>query len=249
MSEALGQYGRILRARWRWIVWGILIALAAATTAMLISSPLYRSDALVFIRTPGDTSRVADGGALYASVRADTYAAMVTRGDLARRVVADLGLDISPGTLSKQIHAKAYPGAALISLTVDGSSPADAQRIANVVISEWQASVLAVESVPGGVVPRAELVVVDPPDRAVRIVVWGIPFDRALLAVIVLGAVLGATAAVFRELFGPLSSTEDDDEGGASTLDPEAVADDRAAHRADLTVSTELAASRPDRNT
>jgi capsular polysaccharide biosynthesis protein len=202
MTTALAQYGRILSARWRWIVWGILITLAAATTAMLISPPLYRSDALVFIRTPGDTSRVADGGALYASVRADTYAAMATQDDLSRRVVSDLGLAMSAGQLSKRIHAKAYPGAALISLTVDGSSPADAQRIGNVVLSEWQASVLAVESVPGGVVPRAELVVVDRPDRAVRIVLWGVPFDRALLALIVLGAVLGATAAVLREIFG-----------------------------------------------
>jgi hypothetical protein len=51
-------------------------------------------------------------------------------------------------------------------------------------------------------VPRAELVVVDPPDRALRIVVWEAPLDRALLGVIVLGAVLGALAAVLREIFG-----------------------------------------------
>jgi capsular polysaccharide biosynthesis protein len=224
-------------------VWGILIALTAVTTVMLISPPLYRSDALVFIRTPGDTSRVADGGALYASVRADTYAAMVTRGDLSRRVVSDLGLDITAGELSKRIHAKAYPGTALISLAVDGASPADAQRIANVVLSEWQASVLAVESVPGGVVPRAELAVIDSPDRSVRLVVWGVPFDRALIAVIVLGAVLGATCAVLREIFGRPTAAD-----GVSVLAAEEASapDPDAVSAVD---STELAASPPDRNT
>lgn len=202
MTTVLAQYGRILRARWRWIVWGVLIALAATTTAMAISPPTYRSDALVFIRTPGDTSRVSDGGALYASVRADTYAAMATRGDISRRVVSDLGLDMSPGQLSNRIYAKAHPGTVLISLSVDGSSPAQAQQIATVVLTEWQATVRSIESVPGGVVPRAELAIVDPPDRALRIVAWGAPLDRALLGVIVLGAVLGAFAAVLREIFG-----------------------------------------------
>lgn len=222
MTTVLVQYGRILRARWRWLVWGVLIALAAATTAMVISPPGYRSDALVFIRTPGDTSRVADGGALYASVRADTYAAMATRGDVSRRVVSDLGLKMSPGDLSQRIRAKAHPGTVLISLSVDGSSPAEAQRLATVVLSEWQATVRSIESVPGDLVPRAELVVVDPPDRAWRIVAWGAPLDRALLGVIVLGAVLGALGAVLREVFG-----RSDADSAADSGEPVASSPDR----------------------
>lgn len=237
MTTALVQYGRILRARWRWIVWGILVALAAVTIAMIISPPQYRSDSLVFIRTPGDTSRVADGGALYASVRADTYAAMATRGDISRRVIADMGLDMTPGELSGRIHAKTHPGTALISLGVDGPSPAQAQRIATVVLTEWQASVLAVEAVPGGVVPRAELVVVDPPDRAMRLMAWGAPLGRALLAVTVLGAVLGALGAVLREIFGTSSAEI------FGTSSAEADPTDAAVDSADLAVSP------PDRNT
>lgn len=202
MTTSLAQYGRLMRANWRWVVWGVLIALLLATTVLVIRPPLYRSEAVVFIRTPGDTSRVSDGGAVYGLIRADTFATIATRTELSRRVIADLGLAMTPNELSSRIHAKPRSGTSLIYLTVDGSSPVDAQRIATVVLTEWQSAVAELESVPGILVPRAELSVVDPPDRSVRIVVWGVPLTRALLGVVLFGAAFGALGAVLRTMFG-----------------------------------------------
>lgn len=202
MTTLVAKYGQLLRAQWRWVVWGVLIALLLATTVLVIRPPLYRSEAVVFIRTPGDTSRVSDGGAVYGVLRADTFATIATRTELSRRVISDLGLDMTPDELSSRIHAKPRGGTSLIYLTVDGSSPVDAQRIATVVLTEWQSAVTELESVPGILVPRAELSVVDPPDRSVRIVVWGVPLTRALLGVVLFGAAFGALGAVLRTMFG-----------------------------------------------
>ncbi len=214
MSTAIVHYGRILRAKWRWLVWGVLVALLTATAVLIIQPPLYRSEALVFVRTPGDTSRVSDGGALYASLRSETFAIMAMRPDLSQRVISDLGLDLTPKQLASRIHARTRGGTSLIFLTVDASSPADAQRIAMVVISEWQSAVRDLESVPGISVPRAELAVVDPPDRAVRTVVWGMPIARALVGVILFGAAFGALGAVLQSIFPRAGGNQVRDEGG-----------------------------------
>ena len=97
MSESLAVYGRILRSRWRWLVMGVLLALAATTIFLIVSPPLYRSEATVFVRTPGDVSQVQDGGDSYAQGRAQTYTALANNTAVAARVIADLGLDGDAG--------------------------------------------------------------------------------------------------------------------------------------------------------
>ena len=59
----------------------------------------------------------------------------------------------------------------------------------------------ALESVPGSLVPRAELVVVDPPGPPKRVVARGVPVSLVLLGATLVGLVLGATAAVVRSIF------------------------------------------------
>ena len=58
MRTPLAQYGALLLSQWRWIMWGILLALAATAVVLILWPPLYRSQATVFVRTPGDVSRV-----------------------------------------------------------------------------------------------------------------------------------------------------------------------------------------------
>jgi capsular polysaccharide biosynthesis protein len=110
-------------------------------------------------------------------------------------------LAIDPQILSQRIKAANPPGTALINITVDAQSAAEAQRTANVFLSEYEATVRALESVPGSLVPRAELVVVDPPSQPVRVVAWGVPIPLVLLGTALIGLVLGAMAAVLRSIF------------------------------------------------
>lgn len=184
-------------------MWGILLALAVTTVFLILQPPLYRSEATVFVRTPGDVSQVQDGGDSYAQARASTYAALANNTSVSARVIADLGLDLKPEILSQRIQATHLPGTALIDIAVSAPSAAEAQRTATVLLSEYATTVRTLESVPGSLVPRAELVVVDPPGRPARIVAWGAPIPVVLLGATLIGLVFGSLAAVLRWIIKP----------------------------------------------
>lgn len=204
MASSLAEYLKVLRSRWRWLVWGMLLALLATAAFFLVDPPLYRSEATVFVRTPGDVSRVLDGGDSYARGRAKTYAALAGNISVSTRVVSDLGLDLEPEVLSKRISATNPAGTALITVTVSAPSAAEAQRTAYVLLSEYAETVRTLESVPGSVVPRAELVVVSPPGEAVRVIAGGLPIPVVLAATGLIGLLLGALGAVLRSIFESL---------------------------------------------
>jgi capsular polysaccharide biosynthesis protein len=201
MNTALAEYVGVLRSRWRWIMWGILLMLIAATAFLRLQPPQYRSEATVFVRTPGDVSKVLDGGATYAQGRAATYAALAGSTSVSSRVIADLGLDLNPEVLSERIQATNPRGTVLIHIAVSAPTAAEAQRAATVLLSEYAATVRTLESVPGSLVPRAELVVVDPPGPPVRVVARGVPVPVFLLCAALIGLVLGSTGAVLRSIF------------------------------------------------
>jgi capsular polysaccharide biosynthesis protein len=201
MKSVVTEYLRVVGIRWRWMVWGVLILLGATTILLLLQPPVYRSDATAFVRTPGEVSRVVDGGDFYAQGRAKTYAALGSSPSVSGRVIADLGLDLQPETLSGRIKATNQPGTALIDIWVSAPTAAEAQQTASVFLSEYSATVRDLESIPGSLVPRAELVVVDPPGRPTRVIAWGAPIPFVLLGVALIGLVLGATGAVLRSAF------------------------------------------------
>jgi capsular polysaccharide biosynthesis protein len=201
MNPALLEYGRALRRRWRWIVWGLLLTLGATALCLLVEPPRYRSEATVFVRTPGDVSLVLDGGDSYAQGRARTYSALARSTDLAGRVVENAGLDVTPEALAERIAASPRQGTALIDVSVDAASAAESRRTATVFFAEYAATVRTLESVPGSLVPRAELIVVDPPRPPKRVVAWGAPVSLVLLGATLAGLLLGATAAVVCSIF------------------------------------------------
>ena len=121
---------------------------------------------------------------------------------VAARVIADLGLESGPrdpvkAASTPPIHPVPH------SSTSRSSAPSarEAQRTATVLLSEYAATVRALESVPGSLVPRAELVVVDAPGPAARVTVWGTSIPVVLLCAALIGLVLGSTAAVLRSIF------------------------------------------------
>jgi capsular polysaccharide biosynthesis protein len=201
MNGIFAQYGALLVSRWRWIVLGILLTLAATTAVLVVKPPLYRSEAMVFVRTPGDISQTPDGGAAYAQAHADTYTALANSTALSSRVIADLGLDLSPEVMSQRIQATHPRGTAIIRISVGAPSAVEAERTASVLLDEYASTVRTLESVPGSLVPRAELVVVDPPGRAVRVVAPGVAVYIVLLGATLIGLVLGSLAAVLWSIF------------------------------------------------
>ncbi|BBZ34870.1 YveK family protein [Mycolicibacterium confluentis] len=202
MSSSLATYLGIVRARWRWLMWGVLLALAATTVALLAEPPQYRTTASVFVRTPGDVTTVLDGGDSYAQGRARTYAALVDNTSLSATVIADLGLDLEPEDLARRIHGTSRPGTVVIDITVSAPDPQQAQQVATVLLAEYAATVRDLESVPASLVPRAELVVIDPPGKPVRVMAWGAPVGAVLAGAVLAGLVLGVLGAVLRSVLG-----------------------------------------------
>ena len=198
MNTTLRQYGRFLRPRWRWVAWGVVAAIALTATALILWPPRYRADAVVFVRTPGDISQSVDGGDAYAQTRAETYAVLAQTNAVATRVIADTGLQLSPQKLARRIQARHIGGTALLQIRVSGPAPDEARRTAEALITELSAEVATLEAVPGGLTPRAELVLVDPPSRPTRIWAWGAPLYPFLIGPVFLGAFLGALGAVLR---------------------------------------------------
>ncbi len=207
MRSVLTEYGLVLRSRWRWVAWGMLLALAATTIYLIADPPVYRSEATAFVRTPGDVSSVLDGGNSYAIGRARTYAVLANSTGVAASVVDDLGLDITPEELSSRIHATNPTGTALIDFVVSAPSAGEAQRIATVFLDEYSTTVRGLEAVPGSLVPRADLVVVNPPSSPVRTVAGGLPIAYLLLGAALIGLVVGALGAVTWSIF---VASEDD---------------------------------------
>lgn len=222
MSTALGSYIRVLRARWRWLLWGVLTSLAIVAIAISIQPHSYRSQARVFVRTPGDVSRVVDGGDFYAQARAKTYAALADSPSISAGVIADLGLDESASALTDRISASNPPGTALIDVAVEASSAAEARQIATAFLHEYELKVRELESVPGSLVPRAELVVVDPPADGSLEVARGVSIPIVLLGATMIGLVLGAIGAVLRFAFhGDEAGPEPDENRPADELKQE----------------------------
>ncbi len=224
MNATLIEYWGLLRERWRWVMWGVLLVLAATTIALFLWPPLYRSQATVFVRTPGDVSQVQDGGDLYAQGRAQTYAALANNKTLMTRVIGDLGLAITPEELSGRIQASHPSGTALIKIAASAPSGDEARRTLQVLLAEYTTTVQGLESVPGALVPRAELVVIDEPGAPARIVAGGVPLTAVILGATLFGLFAGATAAVLSSILRPSGSdshTEKAAVGSANGHSPE----------------------------
>ncbi len=224
----MNDYARILRHRWRWVTWGAIAAMSLTAAVLILWPPRYRSEAVIFIRTPGDISQVVDGGDTYARTRAGTYAALAKSASVSARVIADAGLQLSPQKFAKRVDARQIGGTALLQIRVTGPSADEASRTAEAMITELTAEVRTLEAVPGGLTPRAELVVVDPPSRPTRIVAWGAPLYPFVIGPVFLGAFVGALGAVMRAMRSPLHgeaspAIDDHPETSPSLNDPEAL--------------------------
>lgn len=200
MTKILRQYALILQPRWRWVAWGVIGAVAATAAVLLLWPPLYRSEAVVFVRTPGDVSQSADGGNQYAQSRAETYAALARSAAISERVIADTGLDLPPQKLARRVQARHVGGTALLQIGVGAASPDEARRATEALLTELNTEVRTLEAVPGSLIPRAELVVVDPASPPTRIFAWGAPLYPFVFGPVFLGAFLGALAAVIRSM-------------------------------------------------
>src|SRR5436190_17641592 len=120
----LREYLRILRLHWRIIVACMLLTIGVAAALSVLTTPIYQARATLFISTP-DSSGVAGAytGSLFTQQRVKSYVNFVSSPTVAQRVVDDLGLDMSPETLSAKVGANAPLDTSLININATDPSP------------------------------------------------------------------------------------------------------------------------------
>jgi capsular exopolysaccharide synthesis family protein len=136
-----------LRATW-WmsVAAGVLGGLVGLGLSLL-QTPLYTSSSQLFVATTESTSPsdALQGGQL-SQQRVASSAQLLTGERLAGRVIEQLGLDLTPAQLSRQIEATGVTDTVLIDVAVTDPSPARAQQIANAVDGQFIAMVTELET-------------------------------------------------------------------------------------------------------
>lgn len=158
----LRDYLRVLRRRWISILVVALVVTGLAGAITALQTPIYQSTARLFVTTTSesDDSALLQGGQ-FSAQRVKSYADLVTSRELANRVVADLGLDTDPATLTQNVSAEVVLETVNLSLTVSNTDPNDAQAIAQAYAEQLTDLVRELETPPGQDVAPIKATIVD----------------------------------------------------------------------------------------
>ncbi|MDJ0395625.1 hypothetical protein QMK17_20090 [Rhodococcus sp. G-MC3] len=128
----LADYGRMLRDGWVLILAATILSLGAAWLATSLVAPTYSASSRVFLTAPGPSSpRAALEGNRSSLARVESFAGLAVSDQVLRRVILDVGLDISPEQLKTDLLVVPTPGSALIDITANYGDAAQARDIAN----------------------------------------------------------------------------------------------------------------------
>ncbi|OZD78705.1 hypothetical protein CH260_02555 [Rhodococcus sp. 05-2256-B2] len=133
MRMTVRRYAAALRARWLVIAATTIVGTLIAVVISLVSTPMYQSTTQFFVTTTAVSSSDVYQNNLASQQRVVSYTELLTGRELARRVVDQLGLPMSPDELTDRITATAKPNSVLLDASVVDSSPAQARDIANAI--------------------------------------------------------------------------------------------------------------------
>jgi capsular exopolysaccharide synthesis family protein len=120
-----------VRTRWWMPAAGLLVGALLALAMALTSVPQYTAQTQLFVSTTDSTSATdALQGSQFSQARVSSYAQLLMGEVLARRVIDDLDLDLTPSALASQVNATPVLDTVLIDVSVTDSSPTRARDIA-----------------------------------------------------------------------------------------------------------------------
>ncbi len=196
------QYVRVLRAHW------VLIAVVTAVCIVLAGvyawtrNQEYAAHTQLFVSAKSDTSAVSPSqvyqGGLASQSRAESYARIVSSPPVVNAVIRRLGLSRSTESVQSAITATVPSGTVLIDVTARDESPKQAKEIANALGTEFPKFVDTLERAPAAPASPVAISVTSPavlpksPDSPSK--------GLYLAAGALLGLILGAGAAVLREV-------------------------------------------------
>jgi capsular polysaccharide biosynthesis protein len=196
----MGDYASVLRKRWKLIVAILVACVLAATGISLLITPRYESTAQLFVSSaviPDENLVAVYQGGLYAQGRVTSYAQIIKSTVLAQQAIDANHLSISASDLSNEVTTKVVNETVLLDLTVTDSSPTRARDYADALATQFIKFVSELETPPGGTVPTARVVVVQPAVAADSAASPNTVGNIGFAAV--LGLLLGVAAAIVRE--------------------------------------------------
>lgn len=129
---ALRDYGAMLVRGWALIVFATLLSIGVAWIANSLVTPTYTATSRVFLTAPGPSSpRAAMEGNRSSLVRVESYVELTTSEQVLRRVIVDVGLDLTPAELQSSLLVVSTPGSALIAINATVDDATTARDIAN----------------------------------------------------------------------------------------------------------------------
>ncbi|AEV75387.1 capsular polysaccharide biosynthesis protein [Mycolicibacterium rhodesiae NBB3] len=198
------RYLDFLRGQWEWIAIATTAGGVIAMILALTATPKFAATAELFLATPGYSGvasiDTADNSPFQADAfsqqRARSYVELATRQDLARRVVDNLQLPMSPADLSSAVSARVRPDTVLIAVTVKASSPVDAQNLANAVTIQLADDIRRLETPAGMRIPNVDPVITQPAEAPNR------PTDPNIAVYALLGISIGFLVGVTGAVVG-----------------------------------------------
>ena len=124
-SRELGDYGSLLRRRWRWIALGLVLGLGAAFAYLELATPQYVSSAQVQVNataSPATTSTAPSD-----SVNLDTEALRVTSTPVAERAQELLDSSLSTAELASRVAVTVPPNSTVLEIAYEAPTAAEAQ--------------------------------------------------------------------------------------------------------------------------
>jgi polysaccharide biosynthesis transport protein len=141
------QYWRLIVQNRIVIACTTLVGLFLAIGFTATITPLYQSEAEIFVSTPASSLDITDlaSGSSFSQQRVKSYAQIINSPITLEPVVNRLGLKLSPEQLSGKVSASAPLDTVLITLTVTDTNPEMAAKIANAVAEQFGITVSDLE--------------------------------------------------------------------------------------------------------
>jgi capsular exopolysaccharide synthesis family protein len=215
-----------LRERWRsGLVAALIVALAVAGLTA-VQTPVYRATNQVFVQArPGAGVADLNSGANFASQQIMSYAELATTPYVLDEVIDDLGLEITPARLARDIKVNVEEGSFLIGISASATDPTMAARIADSTAENLQEAVASLS--PGTTARTVELRIVA--EAVVPVTPSSPNILRNALLGIVLALLAGVATALVRSLLNTRVRTITDLQGSTDRIVLGAIPSSRGA--------------------
>ena len=192
------EYVTVFRERWRVVVAGVVLGLLVATAAILLVPRQYSTEVVMLVSAQTDEAGATaqlDAGELPAQ-RIRTYLEVLDSTEMARQVVVDLALPLSPEEVAGRISASMTPDTTLLTATVTDGDPARAVLIATTLAEQFSQEIADLEE-PSDPLQAPAVEAATFADPSPVVVVAPRPY-RYLAAGAGLGLVAGLAGALLR---------------------------------------------------